>query len=79
LDSPSEVSAAGKEAYFVAYAKKASKMKDWQLVGELANKVTNLDDLAENPEAVSSDSSFESSTSRQIEILMKENQRRKKI
>ena len=66
---------AKEEAYFVGYANKASKMKDWQLVSEIANKMTNLDDLEE----YANDSSMKSRTSRQVEILMKENQRRKKI
>jgi hypothetical protein len=81
LDSTSGISAAAKEeSYFVAYADKASKMKDWQLISELANKVTKLDDLeTETLEGVPGDASIGSRTSRQVEILMMENQRRKKI
>lgn len=81
MDSSSDRSTAAKEeAYFAAYAHKASKMKGWQLVSELAHKVANFDELdAEilKGEATSSNSSMGSRTSKQIEILMKENLKRK--
>ncbi|MDG6907281.1 MAG: hypothetical protein JRN20_16020 [Nitrososphaerota archaeon] len=79
MDTSAEISVATKEeAYFAAYSERVSKMKNWQLVGELANRMADLDDL----EATDHDSAavlFRNKTSRQVEILIEENQRRKKI
>jgi hypothetical protein len=82
LQSSSDLSGGAKEeAYFVTYALKASRMKDWELIGELANKVAVMDELQyefNETESSSSESTSGRKLSRQIEILMKENLKRKK-
>ena len=68
----------GEETYFVAYTNKASKMKPWQLANELAARLDDFDFLKEdnNPDSDAANRSM-SKTMRQIEILTKENLRRK--
>ncbi len=79
MDSSSDGLTAKEDAYFVAYANKISKMKGWELVKEVANKMADYDDLeGGNKSETTKDSSTGSRASRQIEILMKENLRRKK-
>jgi hypothetical protein len=79
LDSSSDRLTAKEDAYFVAYANKISKMKGWELVREVANKMADFDDLdGGSLSETTKNSSTGSRTSRQIEILMKENLRRKK-
>ena len=79
--SDSTTPATDEEDYFVAYACKASKMKGWQLTNELATQVANFDNLeSENlyDQIPPDNASKVSRTTRHIEILMKENSKRKK-
>ena len=64
------------EAQFDSYALKVSKMKGWRLAGELADQLKTFDILKSEPGA---ESSVElKNTSRKIEIVTKENSKRKK-
>ena len=68
----------GEEAYFVAYANKASKMKSWQLANELAVRLDDFDLLRDdNNRDSDAETQLMKKTMRQIEILTKENMRRK--
>jgi hypothetical protein len=88
LESDSSVSSANQaaleqeEAKFDSYAVKVSKMKGWRLAGELASQLENFDDLKSeigNGSEVSPDKTLElKNTSRRIEIVTKENSKRKK-
>ena len=82
-DSSTDLAAAEKEeAHFFSYAVKVSKMKDWRLAGELATQLENFDDLKAEIRD-DSDASEEKAlelkrTERRIEIITKENSKRKK-
>jgi hypothetical protein len=63
------------EAQFESYALKVSKMKGWRLAGELADQLETFDDL----KSEGAESAVElKKTSRKIEIITKENSKRKK-
>jgi hypothetical protein len=63
------------EAQFESYALKVSKMKGWRLAGELADQLETFDDL----KSECAESAVElKKTSRKIEIITKENSKRKK-
>jgi len=69
------------ESYFVSYAVKVSKMKGWRLAGELATQLESFDDLKSElgNDIETSEKSLElKRTSRRIEIVTKENSKRKK-
>jgi len=63
------------EAQFDTYALKVSKMKGWRLAGELADQLETFDVL--KSEGAESDAELKK-TSRRIEIVTKENSKRKK-
>ena len=69
-DEPSST----EETYFTNYADKAAKMNGWQLTNELAIRLESFDlmknDPAEDPKMIDR-------AMRQIEILTKENMKRK--
>ncbi|MDG6998305.1 MAG: hypothetical protein JRN15_04230 [Nitrososphaerota archaeon] len=69
----------GEEAYFVAYASKVAKMKSWQLANELAVRLGDFDLFKEDNNSDTEDETQSmKKTMRQIEILTKENLRRKR-
>ena len=79
--SSNQTASEKEEAHFDSYAVKVSRMKGWRLAGELATQLENFDDLKSelgNVNETSEKSSELKRTSRRIEIITKENSKRKK-
>ena len=70
------------ESHYDSYALKVSEMKGWRLAGELATQLANFDDLKFEIGNDTNGSAKETlelkRTSRYIEIITKENSKRKK-
>jgi len=70
------------EPHYVSYALKVSEMKGWRLAGELATQLANFDDLkfeiGNHAEGSAKETLELKRTSRYIEIITKENSKRKK-
>ncbi len=73
--SDANYNASSEEAYFLLYKDKASKMKGWQLTSEIAKRLEAFDLLknAGDPQ----EARMMERAMRQIEILTKENLKRK--
>ncbi|HXQ91756.1 MAG TPA: hypothetical protein VN739_02025 [Nitrososphaerales archaeon] len=80
--SANQAASEQEDASFDSYTVKVSRMKGWRLAGELATQLENFDDLKSeigNDAEASQDKTLElKNTSRRIEIVTKENSKRKK-